>query len=58
MSKGKGIKKLAEKLKTRIYNKQNRLQQDTPYLSDKTINKESKEILEMKKEYKKLTRGK
>ena len=36
MSKGKGIKKLAEKLKTRIYNKQNRLQQDTPYLSDET----------------------
>ena len=58
MSKGKGIKKIAEKLKTRIYNKQNRLQQDSQYLSNTAYNKESKEILEMKKEYMKLTKGK
>lgn len=50
--------KLIKKLKEKIYNKQNRLQQDTPYLSNKTINKESKELIEMKKEYMKLTKGK
>ena len=54
MSKGKGIKKIAEKLKTKIYNKQNRLQQDSQYLSNKAYNKESKEILEMKKELGKI----
>ncbi len=58
MGKAKGIKEAANKLKTRIYDKQNRLQQDSPYLTSKTINKESKEILEMKKEYMKLTKGK
>ena len=47
-----------DKLKTKIYNAENRLQQDSPYLTSKTINKESKEILEMKKEYMKLTKGK
>jgi hypothetical protein len=50
--------KLIKKLKEKIYNKQNRLQQDTPYLGNKTINKESKELIEMKKEYMKLTKGK
>jgi len=47
-----------DKLKTKIYNAENRLQQDSPYLSNKAYNKESKEILEMKKEYMKLTKGK
>jgi len=48
------IKGAADKLKTKIYNKQNRLQQDSQYLSNKAYNKESKEILEMKKELGKL----
>ena len=56
MKKAKAPK--VDKLKTKIYNAENRLQQDSPYLTSKTINKESKEILEMKKEYMKLTRGK
>ena len=54
MGKGKMIKGAADKLKTKIYNKQNRLQQDSQYLSNKAYNKESKEILEMKKELGKL----
>jgi uncharacterized protein YdcH (DUF465 family) len=58
MGKAKGIKEAANKLKTRIYDKQNRLQQDSQYLSNTAYNKESKEILEMKKEYMKLTKGK
>ena len=32
MGKAKGIKEAANKLKTRIYDKQNRLQQNSPYL--------------------------
>ena len=43
-----------DKLKTKIHNKENRLQQDRSYLSDKTINKDSREILEMKRELGKL----
>jgi len=58
MSKIKGVKEVADKLKTKIYNKQNKLQQDSQYLTNKTINKESKELIEMKKEYMKLTKGK
>ena len=58
MGKAKGLKKGLDKISERIYDKQNRLQQDSPYLTSKTINKESKEILEMKKEYMKLTKGK
>jgi uncharacterized protein YdcH (DUF465 family) len=58
MGKAKGLKEAANKLKTRIYDKQNRLQQDSQYLSNTAYNKESKEILEMKKEYMKLTKGK
>jgi hypothetical protein len=58
MGKIKGVKEVADKLKTKIYNKQNKLQQDSQYLTSKTINKESKELIEMKKEYMKLTKGK
>tara|TARA_R100000544_G_C2177509_1_gene35264 strand:- start:54 stop:230 length:177 start_codon:yes stop_codon:yes gene_type:complete len=58
MGKLKGVKEVADKLKTKIYNKQNKLQQDSQYLTNKTINKESKELIEMKKEYMKLTKGK
>lgn len=54
----KAKKPKIKKLKEKIYNKENRLQQDTPYLGNKTINKESKELIEMKKEYMKLTKGK
>jgi hypothetical protein len=58
MGKLKAVKEVADKLKTKIYNKQNKLQQDSQYLTNKTINKESKELIEMKKEYMKLTKGK
>jgi len=44
------IKKLEEK----IYNKQNRLEKDAPYISNKAYNKDSLEIAEMKKELGKL----
>ena len=52
MKKAKAPK--IDKLKTKIHNKENRLQQDRSYLSDKTINKDSREILEMKRELGKL----
>jgi len=43
-----------DKLKTKIHNKENRLQQDSPYISNKAYNRDSKEIAEMKIELGKL----
>ena len=43
-----------DKLKTKIYNAENRLQKDSPYISNKAYNKDSLEIAEMKKELGKL----
>tara|TARA_R110001592_G_scaffold19596_4_gene80159 strand:- start:639 stop:866 length:228 start_codon:yes stop_codon:yes gene_type:complete len=43
-----------KKLKEKIHNKENRLQQDSPYISNKAYNKDSLEIAEMKKELGKL----
>jgi|TARA_R100000084_G_C4633645_1_gene139787 hypothetical protein len=45
---------LINKLKNKIYHKQNRLEKDAPYISNKTYNKDSKEIAEMKKELSEL----
>tara|TARA_R100001369_G_C3203652_1_gene146370 strand:+ start:350 stop:523 length:174 start_codon:yes stop_codon:yes gene_type:complete len=54
MGKIKGVKEVADKLRTKIYNKTNRRDQDAQNISAKTYNKETKEILEMKRELGKL----
>ena len=46
----KVIRKKADNMERRIYSKENRLDKDAPYISNKTYNKDSKEITEMKKE--------
>ena len=43
-----------DKLKTKIHNKENRLQQDSPHISNKAYNRDSREIAEMKRELGKL----
>ena len=50
----KAKKPKIKKLKEKIHNKENRLQQDSPYISNKAYNKDSLEIAEMKKELGKL----
>jgi|TARA_R100000231_G_scaffold51174_1_gene43255 hypothetical protein len=50
----KAKKPKIKKLKEKIYNKENRLQQDSPYISNKAYNRDSKEIAEMKKELSEL----
>jgi len=42
--------KKVDNMETRIYQKENRLAKDAPYISNKTYNKDSREIAEMKKE--------
>ena len=46
----KVVKKKADRMKERIQLKENRLQKDSPYISNKTYNRDSKEIAEMKQE--------
>tara|TARA_R110001599_G_scaffold576_1_gene2620 strand:+ start:213 stop:434 length:222 start_codon:yes stop_codon:yes gene_type:complete len=43
-----------DKLKTKIHNKENMLQQDSPHISNKAYNRDSREIAEMKRELGKL----
>jgi len=43
-----------DKLKTKIYNAENRLQKDSPYIGNKAYNRDSREIAEMKRELGKL----
>ena len=46
----KVVKKKADRMKERIQLKENRLQKDSPYISNKAYNRDSKEIAEMKQE--------
>ena len=54
IKKSKIKKPKIKRLKEKIHNKENRLQQDSPYISNKAYNKDSLEIAEMKKELGKL----
>tara|TARA_A100001388_G_C28772216_1_gene504628 strand:- start:2185 stop:2430 length:246 start_codon:yes stop_codon:yes gene_type:complete len=46
----RAVRKKADRMEDKIRIKENRLRQDSPYISNKTYNKDSKEISEMKQE--------